>query len=352
MDNFIKKELQDVPKDYISDMIFMKEYRQLLVTSWDGTISLYHLSRGEEEEEEKAKDELRLLNRLRYKVPLLCCSYMIIPSRSYSDWMDLTIYAGTIHGEIVQIDFETNRIEPIASNNDAQLGISKMIRSVKNKKLYVSSWDCLIQELDPVSNQITKKIRLEDGKKVLSMDCNDDNLIIATTSGKIKWTKLPLADGHEGERAKGMWTEVEAGLKYQLRDIKLTNDGDGYVSSSIDGRVAVEYFNDESKKFAFRCHRMNLVDMQFVFPVNTLSFDPHNNILYTGGSDGCVSVWNLDSQKKIKQFPKFNENSVVKIVTDERMLCVATSDDSFKTNAVATDALQLQPSRIYILFKM
>lgn len=52
----------------------------------------------------------------------------------------------------------------------------------------------------------------------------------------------------------------------------------GYVLSSIEGRVAVEYFDPspevQKKKYAFKCHRIKEEGMENIYPVNAISF--HN----------------------------------------------------------------------------
>ena len=52
----------------------------------------------------------------------------------------------------------------------------------------------------------------------------------------------------------------------------------GYVLSSIEGRVAVEYFDPspevQKKKYAFKCHRIKEDGMELIYPVNAISF--HN----------------------------------------------------------------------------
>ena len=52
----------------------------------------------------------------------------------------------------------------------------------------------------------------------------------------------------------------------------------GYVLSSIEGRVAVEYFDPspevQKKKYAFKCHRIKEEGMELIYPVNAISF--HN----------------------------------------------------------------------------
>ena len=57
----------------------------------------------------------------------------------------------------------------------------------------------------------------------------------------------------------------------------------GYVLSSIEGRVAVEYFDPspetQKRKYAFKCHRIKTDGREFVYPVNAISF--HNGLVYS-----------------------------------------------------------------------
>ena len=52
--------------------------------------------------------------------------------------------------------------------------------------------------------------------------------------------------------------------------------GLGYVLSSIEGRVAVEYFDPspeiQKKKYAFKCHRVKTEGVEYIYPVNAISF--------------------------------------------------------------------------------
>lgn len=61
----------------------------------------------------------------------------------------------------------------------------------------------------------------------------------------------------------------------------------GYVLSSIEGRVAVEYLDPsvevQKKKYAFKCHRLKDVVEQ-VYPVNAISFHSVHNTFATGTS--------------------------------------------------------------------
>ena len=70
----------------------------------------------------------------------------------------------------------------------------------------------------------------------------------------------------------------ESSLKYQTRCIRAHPRETGYVLSSIEGRVAVEYFDPspeaQAKKFAFKCHRVKEDGKDTIFPVNSIAFHP------------------------------------------------------------------------------
>lgn len=60
----------------------------------------------------------------------------------------------------------------------------------------------------------------------------------------------------------------------------------GYVLSSIEGRVAVEYLDPslevQKKKYAFKCHRLKENGIEQVYPVNAISFHSIHNTFATG----------------------------------------------------------------------
>lgn len=74
------------------------------------------------------------------------------------------------------------------------------------------------------------------------------------------------------------WQRRESSLKFMTRTVRCMPNGQGYASSSIEGRVAVEFFDasDESqkRKYAFKCHRQVEGGVDVVYPVNALAFHP------------------------------------------------------------------------------
>lgn len=66
----------------------------------------------------------------------------------------------------------------------------------------------------------------------------------------------------------------------------------GFVLSSIEGRVAVEYLDTQQeiqqKKYAFKCHRVKEEGVEKVYPVNAISFHNVHNTFATGMLNGWM----------------------------------------------------------------
>lgn len=91
----------------------------------------------------------------------------------------------------------------------------------------------------------------------------------------------------------------------------MPND-DGYASSSIEGRVAVEWFDpspeSQARKYAFKCHRQPDAagdGTDIVYPVNALSFHPTHGTFASGGGDGVVALWDAVAKRRIRQYQKY-----------------------------------------------
>ncbi|RXW14582.1 hypothetical protein EST38_g11273 [Candolleomyces aberdarensis] len=100
--------------------------------------------------------------------------------------------------------------------------------------------------------------------------------------------------------------------------------------ASVEGRIAVEYFNPrpdvQEKKYAFKCHRQTIGEVDHVCPVNALAFHPVYNTFASAGSDGTVSIWDHKVKKHLRQYPKFpNPVSAIAFNCDGTKLAVAAS---------------------------
>jgi cell cycle arrest protein BUB3 len=127
------------------------------------------------------------------------------------------------------------------------------------------------------------------------------------------------------------WQSRESSMKFMTRAVACMPDDSGYASSSIEGRVAVEWFDpsDESqkRKYAFKCHRTTGEDgSDIVFPVNALAFHPTRNVFASGGGDGVVSLWDAMAKRRIKQYQKFGSSvATAAFSCDGRFLAVGCS---------------------------
>jgi cell cycle arrest protein BUB3 len=104
----------------------------------------------------------------------------------------------------------------------------------------------------------------------------------------------------------------------------------GYATASVEGRIAVEYFDSSSaaqeKKYAFKCHRQTIDDVDHVWPVNALAFHPTYNTFASGGSDATVSIWDHKVKKRLRQYPRYNAPvAAMAFSADDARLAVGAS---------------------------
>lgn len=105
------------------------------------------------------------------------------------------------------------------------------------------------------------------------------------------------------------WQRRESSLKFMTRSVACMPNDAGYASSSIEGRVAVEWFDpspeSQARKYAFKCHRQTVDDVDVVYPVNALAFHPAYGTFASGGGDGVVALWDGVAKRRIRQYQKY-----------------------------------------------
>ncbi|CCH61386.1 hypothetical protein TBLA_0E03320 [Henningerozyma blattae CBS 6284] len=312
-------ELNPVPQDYIGGMAFVG-HDQFVVACWDGSVTLYSVDEN---------NMIADVNRITHTAGLISVAVVL-------DY----VFVGSVEGELFFVDFENGTLVE-SGENSSNLGICSLCSSKAH--IITGSWDGLLQVVDPYSNLVVSKHQLPKGEKILAIDGTENGMLLVGSTGKhIRLFKI------DEYGQLNQTSNLDFRLKFQIRDIKIAPDFQSYAYGGIDGRVAVEYFENPTQTYAFRCHYLNLEDAQITYPVNSICFAPNTNTLYTSGSDGLVSLWDLSIRKRIQQFPRFNNNAVVKLICNGRILLVATSDDSFKTNAV-NDEVELANSQIYLV---
>uniref|UniRef100_A0A2I3SLQ7 Uncharacterized protein n=1 Tax=Pan troglodytes TaxID=9598 RepID=A0A2I3SLQ7_PANTR len=152
--------------------------------------------------------------------------------------------------------------------------------------MVTGSWDQTVKLRDP-RNPCNART-FSQPEKVDTFSVSGDQLIVRTVGCRVLVRGLWNMDYVQQSR--------ESSLKYQTP----FPNKQGYVLSSIEGGVAVEYL--VQKKYAFKCHRLKENNIEQVYPVNAISFQNIHNTFAIGGSDGFVNIWNPFNKKQLCQF--------------------------------------------------
>lgn len=127
------------------------------------------------------------------------------------------------------------------------------------------------------------------------------------------------------------WQRRESSLKFMTRAVACMPNDDGYASSSIEGRVAVEWFDpsesSQARKYAFKCHRQPSPEgIDVIYPVNALAFHPVHGSFASGGGDGFVALWDGVAKRRIRQYQRYPASiAALGFSADGRYLAVGVS---------------------------
>ncbi|KAG1342074.1 putative Mitotic checkpoint protein BUB3.1 [Cocos nucifera] len=159
-------------------------------------------------------------------------------------------------------------------------------------------------------------------ERVYSLSLVGHRLVVATAGRHVNVYDLRNMSQPEQRR--------ESSLKYQTRCVRCYPNGTGFALSSVEGRVAMEFFDlsevGQSKKYAFKCHRKSEAGKDTVYPVNAIAFHPIYGTFATGGCDGYVNVWDGNNKKRLYQYSKYPTSvAALSFSRDGRLLAVASS---------------------------
>lgn len=197
-------------------------------------------------------------------------------------------------------DLNTHTEAILGNHDDA---IKCVEYSSKVNGIVTGSWDKTVRIWDTRDKNCVGTYEQSNGK-VYSMSVVEEKLVVATSERKVLIWDLRNMGNYIMRR--------ESSLKYQTRCLRCFPNKEGYVMSSIEGRVAVEYFDPDpevqKKKFAFKCHRVKENNVELIYPVNAISFHNVYNTFATGGSDGFVSIWDGFNKKRLCQFHHYDSS--------------------------------------------
>jgi len=270
-------KLKNSPGDCVQSVKFSPSSSQfLLVASWDKTVRLYDV----------ASNNMRL--QYQHNAAVMDCCFQDA----------VHVYSGGVDCFLKTFDLNSNS-ESLLGSHDAP------IRCVEYNQecnaVVTGSWDNTLKVWDP--RQQREVSSHNQGYKVYTMGMLDSQVVVGTANRRILvWDLRNM--GHPTLRR-------DSSLKYQTRCIRCFpgSQEQGYVVSSIEGRVAVEYLDPspevQKKKYAFKCHRLKEDQIEKVYPVNAISFHNGYRTFATGGSDGFVNIWDGFNKKRLCQFHKY-----------------------------------------------
>ncbi|KAM0494548.1 hypothetical protein ACHAP9_007110 [Verticillium nonalfalfae] len=187
--------------------------------------------------------------------------------------------------------------------------------------LITASWDQTLQihnTKDPSAPNLT--ISLPGKPHALS--ASPSKLVVAMTARLVHiydLTPIPALFSASSPPDIKPWQQRESSLKFLTRAVSCMPNDAGYATSSIEGRVAVEWFEDspesQARKYAFKCHRQAAPADEngagagdIVYPVNALAFHPVYGTFASGGGDGTVALWDAEAKRRMKQYQKFPDS--------------------------------------------
>jgi mRNA export factor len=271
-----------------------------IVTSWDNTVNCYEIQSNNQ-----GQHNIVPQGQITHDTPVLCSDFCSTDNT--------TVFSGSCDGVIKMWNVTQG------PNSAQQIGKHDLaVRHVKfigeSNLLVSSSWDKTIKIWDmrtpnPVATlQHTERVHAMDAKSTA---------IVAVTADK----QVHVYDLSGGSRKV---SEFKSPLSYQTRCIALFADNKGFAMGCIEGRVAVEYFDElqyknnqgntlhkqKSDNFIFKCHR----DGSDIFSVNSIAFSPLNTFCSVG-SDGVLSFWDKEARYKLANLELLKKKCPINEVT-------------------------------------
>jgi len=230
----------------------------------------------------------RAKSKFDHRAAVLDCCFSSDGSHAFSGGLDTSVR---------EFDLETEKFRHLGQHEKT---VAQTCFASQQKTLITGSWDCTLRFWDPraaTAQQAVHKLP----ERVYKMDITGNTLVVAMASRLFHIYDIRKMDMAAQERGSS--------LKFLTRALGCMVDGQGYATGSVEGRIAVEYFDPsaeaQDKKYAFKCHRQTVNGEDHVWPVNALAFHPVYNTFASAGSDGTVSIWDHKSKKRLRQYVKY-----------------------------------------------
>ena len=218
--------------------------------------------------------------------------------------------------------------QTVLSSHNA--GVRSVLYARSQKILISASWDATLH-IHHLSDPSKEPVTISLPNKPFSLSLTESKIVVAMASRALHiYSLADLASASTAQNVEP-WQRRESSLKFMTRAVACMPNDAGYASSSIEGRVAVEWFDpsqeSQSRKYAFKCHRQTSPDnVDVVYPVNALAFHPVHGSFASGGGDGFVALWDGVAKRRIRQYQKYHSSvSALSFSGDGKYLAIAVS---------------------------
>ena len=280
--------VNDVPSEYISCLRFCPSADVFAITSWDHQIACYTYDVNDLSAE--------VIESNQHKRAALCCCWDSSGKYLFSGGCDNKVNQWHISG-----NFKT------LGHHKASV---KCMEYSKHYNVLISgSWDHSVKIRDIRCNSNGRSCyNLNVGSKVYAISCGGNAFVVGLSNKFIQhydFRKLPkfISSLPIGSKQKVAYSRTDT-----VRDIQILPDNSGYVWSVMEGRCGVLYFDDDNCNFSWKCHRLrhpvraNVTDAWDVYSVNAVRLNWKYGTFVTGGDDGKLFAWDINSRSKLYSF--------------------------------------------------